>query len=206
MLVCEENEMFCSGWTPFFHSIWTPFFFFFKLAVPAFFCAPLCCASISPEPLTERTLWCVPTVPPPPCAMIGGWKAGLAGRCGSGWGMKASGAARGHLHTEPCLCVCFIFNCFPWPQAELPCQRPSHGRRDLPLPLSLSLSPSLNLFPFSPSISSSFLPLSFVRLSINVLRESSRRQVNVSVCEALSRTWFTSSFIHTYLLFENHKV
>lgn len=72
-------------------------------------------------------------------------RRGWRGQCGSGWGMKGSGAVRGHLHTEPCLCVCFIFNCFPWPQTELLCQRPSHGRCDLPLPVSPA--PSIH-FPF----------------------------------------------------------
>lgn len=104
--------------------------------------------------------------------------AGLAGRRGSGWGMKASGAARGHLHTEPCLCVCFIFNCFPWPRAELPCQRPSHGRCDLPRCLSLPQFISFR----SPSISSSFCPLSFVHLSLYVLWEREQRMTGEFFC------------------------
>lgn len=64
-------------------------------------------------------------------------------------------------------------------------------------------SPSLSQFIsfFSPSISSSFLSLPFVCLSINVLWESSRWQVNLSVCGVLSRIWikWNSSYIQSAL-------
>lgn len=148
---------------------------FFLTGRPCFLlCSSVLCQHQPWASHRENALMCPHCAAAPLCPDW--WIAGgAAGQCGSGWGMKASGAARGHLHTEPCLCVCFIFNCFPWPQAELPCQRPSHGRYDLPLPLSQFIS-----F-LSPSISSSFLSLPFVCPSINVLWESSRWQVNICV-------------------------
>lgn len=67
--------------------------------------------------------------------------------------------------------------------------------------LSLSLPLSQFISFLSPSISSSFLSLPFVCLSINVLWESSRWQVNLSVCGVLSRIWikWNSYFIQTDL-------
>lgn len=87
--------------------VWTAFL---KLSVSALSlslsCLRLCCVPASgPEPLTAPGLWCSPAVPPPPRNPIGGWQAGRLGQCGSGEGMKVSGAVRGHLHTEPGLCL-----------------------------------------------------------------------------------------------------
>lgn len=63
--------------------------------------------------------------------------------------------------------------------------------------LSLPLSQFISFL--SPSISSSLLSLPFVRLSINVLWERSRWQVNLTVCGALSRIQikWNSFFIQT---------
>lgn len=90
--------------------VWTAFL---KLSVSApslsLSCLRLCCVPASgPEPLTAPGLWCSPAVPPPPRNPIGWRQAGRLGRlgqCGSGGGMKVSGAVRGHLHTEPSLCL-----------------------------------------------------------------------------------------------------
>ncbi len=87
--------------------VWTAFL---KLSVSApslsLSCVRLCCVPASgPEPLIAPGLWCSPAVPPPPRNPIGGWQAGRLGQCGNGGGMKVSGAVRGHLHTEPGLCL-----------------------------------------------------------------------------------------------------
>lgn len=156
-----------------------PFGLFFLTGRPCFLlCSSVLCQHRPWASHRENALMCPHCAAAPPVPWLVDRQAGLAGRRGSGWGMKASGAARGHLHTEPCLCVCFIFNCFPWPRAELPCQRPSHGRCDLPRCLSLPQFISFR----SPSISSSFCLLSFVHLSLYVLWEREQRMTGEFFC------------------------
>lgn len=136
MLVCEENEMFCSGGALLQERVHLDSLFL--TGRPCFLlCSSVLCQLQPWASHRETALMWPRWAAAPPCDLIGGW---LAGRCGSGWGMKARGAVRGHLHTEPGLCGSFIFNRFPWPPAELPCQRPSHGRCDLSISACLFLS------------------------------------------------------------------
>lgn len=195
MLVCEENDLFCSGWTPFFHSIWTPFFLTGRRCF--LLCSSVLCQHQPWASHRENALMCPRCAAAPLCPDW--WIAG--GACGAMWEWMGDESEQGSegAPAHRALPVCLL-------HLQL-----------LPLtagwtPVSATITQSL--WPPSPSLSIYFLSLSHyillfsfaplclsLSISIDVLWASSRWQVNLPVCRVLSRKsikW--SSFPFTLFL------
>lgn len=153
----------------------------------------LCVVPASALSLSPRERFDVsPLCRRPPVPWLVDSRRGWRGNVGVDGGWKRAGQ-RGGTCTQSLACVSASSSTASLDRRLNSCVSDHHTVAMTSLSLSLPLSQFISFL--SPSISSSFLLLPFVCLSINVLWESSRCQVKLSVCGVLSRIWIKWKFL-----------